>query len=384
MKVKCKFLDKTESEIEFGEDDTVAEVKSKIQELKGGDAKFAPDVSKLIWKGKILANAQTAKDAGVNGKGFFVVMPGKPAAGSSSSTPKTPSVEVPKVAESSTPTPAVSAPATDTTVPSPEPTTPAPATTTTDAPSAARTTPAVTAPSVSREDVINMLAQTVQVSDELISNIVAIANTTAQNAKTAVLVAKGNADVAVELILSGHLDRAVEDLTKEVAAAAAGQQSQDSWQTEGSSEGAAAGGQAAQSNNPLAYLTNNPEFRTIMNEIKRNPAMLPNFLQQISSQNPQLFEQLSQNHESFLELLQDNSEEAPAAAAATSQAQAGGQQQQQQQPRQIELQISQADRQSIDQIMGVTGRSELEVVQAFMACEKNVNNTINFLFENLD
>lgn len=391
MKVKCKFLDKTELEVDVTEEDTIEKVKQTIHSAKNSEAKYAPGISKLIWKGKILSNTVTAKAAGISDKGFFVVMPGKPPAGAAP-TPVKPE-QTPVASTSTAATPATPTPAAPVTTTAPAPATAVPVTPTTTAPVApAATTPA--APTqvpagITKEELLNVLATRVQISDELISQIVAISNTTAVNAKTALLISQGNADMAVELILSGDLDRAVNDLVNEFSGAATAGANQEQWQTtstEESGSGPAAGAPAA-GNNPLQYLTQTPEFNTILNEIRRNPAMLPNFLQQISQQNPQLFEQLSNHHEDFLALLQEEptaAAAAPATRSATGGQQPAANQAQAGQPRQIELQISQADRASIDQVMAMTQRSELEVVQAYMACEKDINATINFLFENLE
>lgn len=394
MKVKCKFLDKSESEVEIAENDTIEQVKSSIQKAKDGDAKFAPAVSKLIWKGKILANNVTAKAAGINDKGFFVVMPGKPAP-VAASTPVSKPAEV--AASSSTETTAASTAVPTRTQPITE--TPAP-TTELAAPAPVAATPERTAPTLpstqaqsgtptemTRQDLINMLASRVQVPDAVLSSIVDIAGVPAEQAKTALLVANGNADHAAELILSGDLEKALQELTREfqnrtsgAQQPAAGQAAAEQWQTtstEGESGSAGSGGAQAGAN-PLQYLTQIPAFNTTLNQIRQNPGMLPNFLQQLSQQNPQLFEQLSNHHEEFLALLQDE----PAAPAETQPRQAAPPTQ----PRQgqIELQITQADRESIDTVMAMTQRSELEVVQAYMACEKDMNATINFLYENLD
>jgi len=385
MKIKCKFLDKTELEIELNEEDSIEQVKSKIQAAKDGDAKYAPAISKLIWKGKILTNTQTCKECSVDSKGFFVVMPGKPAASSSTSKPAAATGTSTSSQPTNAATPAPTTPAATT----PAPTTPAP--TNTAPPAVAPSTPqAHPAVQMSKEDVLNLLATRVQVDDGMISQIVAISNTTATNAKTAILVAQGNADVAVELILSGDLDKAVTELTREFSSRASGLTS-----TEGETGGSSAAvetGSSVASDNPLAYLMEDADFRKVLTEIRNNPAILPNFLQQIAGQNAQLFEQLSNNHEHFLALLQsDDSAFAAAtpqqpAAAIPQRGQAAGANPTggQAAPRQLEIQITADDRAKIDQIIGITNRSEMEVVQAFFACEKNVQNTINILFENMD
>jgi len=380
MKVKCKFLDKSELEIEVNEDDTIEKVKQTIFAAKNNDAKYEAGISKLIYKGKILTNTTTAKAASVTDKGFFVVMPGKPTASSSTSSAAKPA----------------SVPAAQTTATTAATTTsnaPTPSTPTTAPPAPTATTPAASAPSagqaITKEELLNVLSTRVQINDELISQIVAISNTTAQDAKTALLISQGNADMAVDLILSGDMNRAIDELVKEFSGASAAAANQD-WQTTSTTESGsnqAAATTTGNSNNPLRYLTQQPEFNAILNQIRANPQMLPTFLQQVQDQNPQLFEQLSNNHEQFLELLQEESGEETAPAAPAAGAPATQNQPQRaagQQPGTIQVQITPEDRQSIDTVMAITQRSEIEVVQAYMACDKDVNLTMNFLMQDFD
>ena len=77
MKVKVKTLDQKQFSLEIDESDSIEVIKTKIQAERDNDPALDPAISKLIWKGKILTNTQTVKDAGVSEKGFFVIMPGK-------------------------------------------------------------------------------------------------------------------------------------------------------------------------------------------------------------------------------------------------------------------------------------------------------------------
>ena len=78
MQLKIKALDKSEFTVEVDLDsDSIEQIKKKCQEAKNNDVALDPAISKLIWKGKILQNSQSAKEAGLNDKGFCVIMPGK-------------------------------------------------------------------------------------------------------------------------------------------------------------------------------------------------------------------------------------------------------------------------------------------------------------------
>jgi UV excision repair protein RAD23 len=350
MQVKVKTLDKKELIIDVEETDKVLVLKEKIQKERGDDPALEPKISKLIWKGKILLNDAIIKDAGISDKGFCVIMPGKiakPAQTSSTSKPEEKKTE--------------STPATPAAVP------------TTPAATAAPTPPVATAQpasAVSGEDPIMQLQAQLQLSDELISNIVAVSGMSAEKARLALTVSQGNPDLAVELIMSNNLEPAVAELRRRLqgGAPAAAQQSTESEESTGESN-------QTDESNPLHYLTQNPMGQQMIAAIRQNPGILPQILQQISQTNPELFQQLQNNHEAFLQLLENDS-----AAPVAGQQQQGGSGAGAGQQR-VELQITQEDRAAIDRLMSISQKSEVEVVQAYMACDKNEEHALNLLFD---
>ena len=50
-------------------------------------------------------------------------------------------------------------------------------------------------------------------------------------------------------------------------------------------------------------------------------------------------------------------------------------------PRPTVIQLSQEDRDAVERLMGLTGRSQQEVVQAYLACDKDENAAANLLFD---
>lgn len=386
MQIKVKTLDKKELVIEVEGTEQVKDFKKKIQEAKGNEAALDPSISKLIWKGKILQNDQTVQEAGINDKGFCVIMPGKVQASSSNSTKPAESSSKSETTENK---PSTSAP---TQVPA---TPPAQTATTAAAITPAATTPAATtttaaAPAAaigSAEDPIMQLQAQLQLSDELISNVVAVSGFAMDKVKLALTVAQGNPDLAVELIMSNNLEPAVAELRRRLQGGAPAQQSGGSSENTGTPDSITSGDrQVVNESNPLHYLTQNPMGQQMIAAIRQNPAILPQILQQISQTNPELFQQLQQNHEAFLQLLEgDGGAAAPvggqqqgsggaSASGAGGNLAAGGQQR-------VELQITQADREAIDRLMGISQKSEVEVVQAYMACDKNEEHALNLLFD---
>jgi len=198
-----------------------------------------------------------------------------------------------------------------------------------------------------------------------------VSGKSAEQARLALTVSQGNPDLAVELIMSDNLEPAVAELRRRLQGGAP----QAAQQPSQSEESTAESNQTDESN-PLHYLTQNPMGQQMIAAIRQNPAILPQILQQISQTNPELFQQLQNNHEAFLQLLEGDSASAPAgqpAGPAAGSASAGQQR--------VELQITQEDRAAIDRLMNISQKSEVEVVQAYMACDKNEEHALNLLFD---
>lgn len=78
MKLTVKTLQQKTFTIESLDQDSVLDLKKKIQESQG----FAPDLQKLIHSGKILNDESLVKDLNIQEKDFLVVMVTKPKAAS--------------------------------------------------------------------------------------------------------------------------------------------------------------------------------------------------------------------------------------------------------------------------------------------------------------
>lgn len=69
------------------------------------------------------------------------------------------------------------------------------------------------------------------------------------------------------------------------------------------------------SDDPLAFLRNQPQFQQMRSVIQHNPQLLNAVLQQIGQTNPALLQLISQNQESFVRMLNEPVTGAQAAAA---------------------------------------------------------------------
>lgn len=402
-----------------GEDWTMKQIKEAIQKTKNNDPTLDPSVSKLIWKGKILKNDQIAKDCNVNEKGFFVVMPGK-AVKSQSIVEETPKVSNKKESTQSSTGPSVPDQSQPIQGISTDPqglSTPAPAVTTTQqqspipaggttATSAATPTPRTPVVPINFDDILNSMP----VDDGMISTVSGFGFPT-DKAKLALQVAQGNPDVAVELLFSNGLDAAVAAFKQQMQGMSASLLRGESPSTGANTSGNTGGEtenitqnttsstaetantedeeeinrQLAASVNPLAYLTENETFLRMIEHIRSNPDTLPGVMAQIRTGNPDLFNQINNNHEAFLNLINNDGSNPSGEASRQSSntpAGAGGASADGQRSNRVEVAISASDREAINRLM-VLGFSEVEAAQAYLACEKNEEAAANLLFDSM-
>lgn len=152
---------------------------------------------------------------------------------------------------------------------------------------------------------------------------------------------------------------------------------------------------------PLAFLRTTPQFQQMRNLIHQNPEFLNAVLQQIGQTNPALLQLISENQDSFLDMLNEpldvNSADAsgggnqnPLSAAAAAAAVGGivggaggavvdgGDNPSLNQPELPDIQLTQQDRNAIRRLEAL-GFPQHLVLQAYIACERNENLAANFL-----
>jgi len=352
MRVKVKTIDQQTFNVDIDDSDSVEQIKSKIQEAKNKDPALEPSISKLIWKGKILKNDQTVESAGINEKGFFVIMPGKvvkkveeaSVVKEDKSAEKKVEEAKPKEKEES------GAPQQSTTTQSAQPT-------------------------GNSESNSQSTQPQIAISDELLATIVGL-GIDREKALLALQVARGNPDVAVDLIMSGNLEKVIQQAQSQA------NQPQPSAQTQQPTTATPSSATAPSSSNPLAALASNPAFQQMLAAVRENPEILPQMLQQIQQTNPQLLNLIQENHEAFLQLMNDDSP-LPAVPQGSSGTAGGAPAAGGQQDGQISIQVTPGEREAIQRLMAL-GVSELEAAQAYMACEKDEAAAANFLLDQHD
>lgn len=223
---------------------------AQVKELISAQLGHHPSLQKLISSGKILEDARTIAEYGVNEGDTLVIMVNKPK-----------------------PTAAVQPPR-----PAPQPQQQIHA--------EAESQPA----GISSENSGSLV--TGEAYEEAVSRIVEM-GFERETVKRAMRAAFNNPDRAIEYLFNG-----IPEEPRSQAHSSAGPS-----QASPSASSQASGGEM--SDNPLAFMLDNPMFLQLRTMIQQNPAILPQLLQQLQQTNPQLLMMISQNQDAFMSLIND-------------------------------------------------------------------------------
>ncbi|CAN0218632.1 unnamed protein product [Ascophyllum nodosum] len=161
--------------------------------------------------------------------------------------------------------------------------------------------------------------------------------------------------------------------------------------------------------NPLNFLRFHPQFEQLRTLVRENPSMLQQVLQQLGTQSPELVERISAHPDDFLRLMNDppdeegqammemgieglmegiegmDDEESPSGSGDG----VGREGRQDEggsfaQPRdQVTVELTQEENDAVENLMAmVPGVGRDQVIEAFIACDKNAEMAANLLFEN--
>ncbi|KIW38549.1 UV excision repair protein Rad23 [Exophiala oligosperma] len=380
MKLSFRDLKQQKFTIDAEPTDTIAEVKEKVAAEKGWDASS----QKLIYSGKVLADANTVESYKIEEKGFIVCMVSKPKAAPAAkpAPPSTPAAST----SSSTPAapPAPAAPASQPAAAANQPSTPTPGQATTNA--------AAGGGGFNDPSAFLMGSR----NDGAIQEMEAMGFERSQ-IEVALRAAFFNPDRAIEYLLNGLPDTGANpepptSATSPPPAAAqpaqpaqtggdepinlfeaAAQANQGGRGSGGAGTGAAAtrGGAGATAagaggitNMDLTYLRNSPHFQQLRQIVQQQPSMLEPILQQVAEGNPQLAQMIGLNPDQFLQLLAEGQEgdDGPLPPGGTA------------------ISVTPEERDAIERLCRL-GFTRDQVIQAYFACDKNEELAANFLFE---
>jgi len=378
MQITEKTLKNSVFKIEAELDEDVVTFKKKIEDTD--KTQYLVEQQKLIYQGKIMDDAKKLSDYNLTEKGFIVLMLVKPkpkveakAEAKSESSSTTAAAASSTTAPAATPAAAASsesATATEGTAAATTTATPAAATPT----QAAATTaspPETSAPATPQPPLAPAI------SESLVDNIAAMGFPRDQII-AALRAAFGNPDRAVEYLMNGIPENLLQSVptpppaSGAVAPAATPTTPAAAAPTAPAAAAAAAAGMGA---GVLERIRNEPQFQQIRQIIRTNPQLLQQFIQQMSRENPDLFQAITGNQEEFIRMINEPDD------MSTEQSNTGGPTVSRDQEGRVTLQITENERQAIDRLKQLGFPEEL-VIQAYFACDKNEELAANFLLSN--
>lgn len=384
MIITIKTLQQQTFQVDFDPASTVLQLKEKIEEVRGKE--YAKENQKLIYAGMILIDDRTVASYNFDEKKFIVVMVNKVAtkkeegseSGASTGVGAAAAAAASTATTTTTPTAAASV-----TRASDEGATAATAATTATPTDTASTQETSTVPQSAQSAAESALIM----GDEyntMVTNIMEMGYTR-ELVEQALRASFNNPDRAVEYLLTGipessTFEGLVSNPGATAAAAAAAVQA-------ASTAGGNAGNIALPTGDdtgadPLAFLRSQPQFHQMRQLIHQSPEFLNAVLQQIGQTNPALLQLISENQESFLNMLNEPGDEPNEAVNAGNLGEAGGVALEEQDIPQTITMTSQ-DRDAIERLKAL-GFPEHLVLQAYFACEKNENLAAEFLLSNND
>ncbi|XP_044490530.1 ubiquitin receptor RAD23d-like [Mangifera indica] len=386
MKIFVKTLKGTNFDIEVKPEDTVVDVKKKIETVQGQDV-YPAAQQMLIFQGKVLKDDTTLEENKVTENSFVVIMvtKTKKPSGESSTTSTAPTT---KSAQTSTPTPA---PAPATVLETSAPASALPASTPAPTPSpAVAPAPVTSVAAMSESNVYGQAASNLVAGNNLegaIQQILDMGGGTwdRDTVVRALRAAYNNPERAVEYLYSGIPEQAEAPSVTPVPVStqAANSPTQASQPTPASASGPNANpldlfpqglpdmGSGAAGAGTLEFLRNSPQFQVLRAMVQANPHLLQPMLQELGKQNPALVRLIQEHQADFLGLVNEPIEGGEGNIGA-----------------QLSGAIPQAitvtpeEREAIERLEAM-GFDRETVLEVFFACNKNEELAANYLLDHM-
>eukprot|EP00729_Bicosta_minor_P009992 gene9992-23648_t len=342
-KITFKTLKNDKFQLDVEDTLTIGDVKDKVAEERS----MLREKMKLILSGKILKDTQTVAECAIKETDFLVIM-GKP-------KPAAPAPAA--AAAAATPAPAAAAPAADAPPPAA-----AAAAAATDTPPAA----AAAAPAAASADAAPSMG-----TPEQIAELESMGFPRSQ-AEAALRAAFGNQQRATEYLLNPE-SMPQASSAPPPAAAADGSASMDSTADDPATTASGASGDhpTLSQSSPLYQYLDSPQFTSLRGTLQQRPELLPSILQQIAQNQPDMAQLFNANREDFYILLNSP---LPGQGGGGGGGGGGGQ------PRGgFQVQVTPEEQAAIQRLCDL-GFDRNEVIQAYIACDKNEELAANFLF----
>ncbi|XP_061554288.1 UV excision repair protein RAD23 homolog B [Phycodurus eques] len=369
MLITLKTLQQQTFKIDIDEEETVTTLKKRIEQEKGKD-NFPVAGQKLIYAGQILSDDSILKEYKIDELNFVVVMVTKPKKASAPSQPS------PAASTASTaPPPTASSTSHNQTTRLPA-----------DGQAEARR-PAAAAAADQAAPAMGVWETFGNLMDEAGSTVVSGASYDAmvtemmlmgyerEQVVEALRASFNNPDRAVEYLLSGIPGRD-QVLARGSDTALSGTPAGPT----GDINDPDSMGASQDTDNPLNFLRNQPQFHMMRHLIQQNASLLPALLQEIGRENPELLQEISNHQEHFIQMLNEPLPESPGPMADDSGGSGGVQSNSQSGSNMSYIQVTPQEKEAIERLKAL-GFPEGLVIQAYFACEKNENLAANFLLQ---
>lgn len=382
MKLTIKTLDQKTFYVEFDDTKTVWDLKAHLQKMP--EVGVQPDLQQLIYAGRVLDNDNVLKTYSIDERKFLVVMAKKIPAGAAATT--TPAAAT---ASASAPQPAAKAAEPDvakTTTTSSKSSEQSTASATTaasasqpkteeKAPEKEKETSAATATAVTTGTTTDSRAPQPPLGIGNVLDVLDISPTAAANedmvreimsmgypeseVRRALMASFNNPDRAIEYLIEGIPD--IPDMVSMPQPAA-----------QPAAAVPAAPGTPTGGPNPLNFLREDPRFNQMRRVIRQRPELLSSVLARIEETNPALLAVIREHQDEFVAMINEEAGvEAPEGGGGA--------------PREdvVEIVLTEEERQAVDRLVALGFPREI-VLQAYIACEKNEEQTADFLCRHME
>ncbi|KNC31382.1 hypothetical protein FF38_08872 [Lucilia cuprina] len=381
MKLTIKTLDQKTFYVEFDDTKTVWDLKAHLQKMP--EVGVQPELQQLIYAGRVLDNDNVLKTYSIDERKFLVVMAKKiPAAAAGTTTPaaatttaaatqpaakaaepdvaKTTSASS-KSSEQSTAsaTSAASASQPKTEEKAPEKEKETTAATATAASTGTATDSRAPQPSLGIGNVLDVLdiSPTAAANEDMVREIMSMGYPETE-VRRALMASFNNPDRAIEYLIEG-----IPDIPDMVSMPQPAAQPAAAVPTPGAPTGGP---------NPLNFLREDPRFNQMRRVIRQRPELLSSVLARIEETNPALLAVIREHQDEFVAMINEE-----AGVEAT---EGGGGA-----PREdvVEIVLTEEERQAVDRLVALGFPREI-VLQAYIACEKNEEQTADFLCRHME
>ncbi|XP_075159268.1 UV excision repair protein RAD23 homolog B [Haematobia irritans] len=383
MKLTIKTLDQKTFYVDFDESKTVWDLKAHLHKLP--EVGVQPELQQLIYAGRVLDNDNVLKTYSIDERKFLVVMAKKVQAPAPPQAAKESEKEAAKPAAATTTSSkpseqsaagsaspaAASQPKTDE-KPKEKETTPvagaAAVTGTSSATTASSGAASESTPAAREEQSASNLMDIMDVSPTAAANESMVREIMSMgypesDVRRALFASFNNPDRAIEYLIEGIPD------IREIMGGAP----QASIPTVNPPTGAPAAG-----TNPLNFLREDPRFSQMRRVIRQRPELLSSVLSRIGETNPALLSVIRENQDEFVAML--NEEVSGGGGSAGGESTDSGAE-----PREdvVEIILTEEEKQAVDRLVNLGFPREI-VLQAYIACEKNEEQTADFLCRHME